>query len=341
MFLVILIVGCIDEIDLNIDNENQFVIVDGRISDVLDTQIVKLDLSPIIGVGNDNILEPISGASVIVKDDSGIQFVFDEDPNNLGEYKRLMAGVTGKTYQLEVLLPDGRTIKSIPERINNPIQIDSIYSKTVTDEFINFSGNKERIDFVELYLNTTYDDTDKPYLRWRVKGVYEFKELYPMAFNPRRCYVTEKIDFNNIAIFNGFDFTGNELNDQLMVKTQVNIRFNSLYAFTVEQYRISEREFNFWHQADQLINIEGTLFDLPPGTIKGNLYNENDPQDVITGYFSVASTTISRAFVGPEDIGYQPQSDCTTLSFRPNPERCANCLIIFNSTLDKPDYWPY
>ena len=341
VIISVLAIGCIDEIDLNIDNEMQFVNVDGLISDRLDTQVIKLDLSPIIGVGNDNILEPITGASVIVKDDSGQAIPFDEDVAHPGQYKSYMAASQGRTYHVEATLPDGKVIKSIPTPVNAAVGIDSIYSRTVTDEFINFSGNKERIDFVELYLNTDYDPSDIPFLRWRVKGVYEFKELYPRAFNPRRCYVTEKVDLNNISIFNGFDFTGNELKEQFMVKTQVNLRFNILYAFTVEQYRMSEREYNFWHQADQLINIEGTLFDLPPGTIKGNLYNENDADEVITGYFSVVSKTVKRAFVTPNDIGYQPQSDCTSLSFRPNPERCANCLLIFNSTLDKPEYWPY
>jgi hypothetical protein len=114
-----------------------------------------------------------------------------------------------------------------------------------------------------------------------------------------------------------------------------------LYAFTVTQQRISEREYNFWKQADQLINVDGTLFDLPPGTIKSNLFNVDNPNEVIPGYFSVVSKTRKIAFVSPFDIGYQPKTICTTIPNRPNPDQCGNCLVIFNSTLEKPDYWPY
>jgi hypothetical protein len=58
------LIGCIDEIRLKIDDDNKSLAIEGLISDIFDTYQIRVHYSAVIGVGNDNVLEPISGAQV-------------------------------------------------------------------------------------------------------------------------------------------------------------------------------------------------------------------------------------------------------------------------------------
>jgi len=339
--LSVIYAACIDEIAFDIASEETSVVVEGLISTELQEYAVKVNESTILGIGIDNIKSPISGATVQVIDDSGVSVSFTEDVEEAGTYIAEMQGIVGKSYHVEVTLPNGNLITSAPEKILPPIQIDSIPIRIEEVSGLNASGNSEITAFVIAEANFEFDPADPPYLRWRVYGEYEFLELYPGAFDLFRCYVTDFIDFNNLALLDGTDVEGNRVENKEVVRTLLNRRFNNIYGFMVSQYRISKKEHEYWSNVDQLINIDGTIFDPPPASIVGNLTNMNNPEELIQGYFSVVSSDFKRQFVETGDLGFFVQTNCTGFSFRPNPPECADCRLIRNSTRDKPPYWPF
>ncbi len=340
-FLLMMCSSCIEEIDLNIDTDQSFVVIDGLIGDELQEYVVRVNTSAIIGVGNDNILNPISGANVYVVSDSGEKMEFIEDPEELGAYKAVTQAKVGSSYSVEVNLPDGSKIISTPTEVLQKVPLQEVDFFVTADGEINSSGNFVTLEYVNVFLNTTFDDNDRPFLRWRAEGIYEFQEVYPMAFNPRKCYINDNIDINNIQIFDGTLLNGVELFDQPVFRTRMNRRFNVIYCAHVTQYRISEQEFDYWANVDQLTNIDGTLFDPPPATIRGNLTNTTDPSVNVQGYFSVVSLSSKRIFIDVQREGFFAETDCTSFTFRPNPPECADCTTIQRSTLEKPDYWPF
>lgn len=333
--------SCIDEIDLNIDNDTQYVVVDGYISNRLDEYTIRLATSAIIGVGNDNIFEDISGAQVEVIDQNGVNIPFTESRDNPGSYLGTMQVDPDLAYEVYIQLADGEVIRSRPAKALPAPNIDSLTYEVVTVREINSAGNPVTNDYIDVFVNTSVNDTEKPFLRWRAQGIYEFKELYPMALNPRRCYVTNNIDLNTLQIFSTDELNGNVLRDEFVVRTSLDLRFNSLYCFHVDQFSISEEEYNYWTNVQKLVELEGALFDPPPGELKNNLISETNPDKIILGYFSVSSSSQERLFIGPSEIGYTILTDCTSLSFRRNPEICADCTLINGSTLEKPFYWPF
>jgi hypothetical protein len=182
-------------------------------------------------------------------------------------------------------------------------------------------------------------DSEKPFLRWRVSGEYEFKEVFPNQFEQQRCYVTNNLDLNRIEIFSTDELNGNALTDQFLVRTPVDGRFNTLYCFHVEQFGISEEEYNYWLNVQKLVELEGSLFDPPPGELKNNLFSETNPDNVVLGYFSVTTVSQKRFFMTPSEIGYTPGTECR--SFRFTTERCQDCTVIVGSSREKPSYWPF
>jgi hypothetical protein len=339
--IILLMFSCVEEIELDIDTDETSIVIDGLIADELAEYEIRVNNSAVIGVGNDNILTPVSGAEVLVMDEDQNAVRFIEKDSNPGVYKAVMQGEMGKAYHVKVTLPGGTIISSEPEIIPEKTFIDSLYFDVNVERELNASGNSVTSEFVDVFLNTTVEEENRPYLRWRVSGEFEFQELYPMAFNPRRCFIKDNIDINSLLIFNSNDLNGNVLYDQKVARMVLNQRFAVIYCIHVSQYQTSEREYNYWENVNQLINIDGTLFDPPPATIRGNLINESNPAQQIQGYFSVVSQSTQRLFIDITKKGFFFQTDCTSLSFRRNPPECADCTIINNSSLERPPYWPF
>lgn len=335
--LMIFCWSCIDEINLDINTEQRSVVIEGLITDSLDIQEVTVSLSSVIGIGNDNILTPVSNATVKLQDDLGNEFEYSEDGN--GKYLLEKAADRGVMYNIEVTLPDGEVYKSIPAAVSVASSIDSVGWAVVDESTRNNAG--ELVERVNMKLNafTKFETDARPYLRWRVKGIYELVEGAPGLLFPLRCYITNLIDLNKIRIFDSNELNGNELFDQTLVETKYDYRFFNNFAFIFSQYSITKEEYDYWNNIDQLLNVDGSLFDSPPGTIIGNIYNVNDPNDIAVGYFSVASVSRYIYFINRNVTTAPVDSYCTTFSFRPNGFGCDDCTVLINSTRDKPDFW--
>ena len=341
IFVSSIIVSCIDEIDLDIFSDERSVVINGLITDKGGESTITVALSPILGIGNDNILDPISGARVTLKNSQNEGIIYSESLEKPGEYSANLNVDVNETYHVEVVLPDGDRIVSEPQTFpQKSPEIENLDFDLVNVETISESGNVAEREIVELYA-TTSTLQENTFLRWRVKGEYQFVERAFGLLNPRNCYVKENIDFNNIVIAESSDFSDRKINNLPIVSTAFNSRFHIVYLFNVFQYSIHPEEYEYWQQVDKLINIDGTLFDPPPGLIFGNLKNETNPNENVQGYFSVVSESFERLFAVPSRKGFFIDSDCFSRPNAPNPERCVDCTSILNSTLERPDYWVF
>ena len=339
LLLMLLCSSCIDEITLDIDSDKQFVIVDGIVADDPGEYRVNLNFSPKIGVGNDNILEPIAGARVKLLGGSSQSYSFQEDVDQSGSYIFTSDGLDAQgEYHLEVELPNGDLIKSKVQKFpEEAVELDTLTWNIVEEEFINETGNVARKDIVEMYAST--QPNSEAFLRWRVTGEFEIVEKYFGILNPRHCYVKENVDFNNVLIADTIDFSGGKIVDEPIINTPLDSRFNILYMFDLAQYTISEEEYDYWVRIESLINVEGTLFDPPPGILIGNLYNDTNQDENVQGYFSLARLSNGRRFVDVTKLGYFADTDCQSRPNATNPEKCVDCTTLNRSTLEKPSYW--
>ncbi len=338
---LIAMAGCIDEIDLNIDNESQFVIVDGLVSDVPGEYKVKLDFSPVIGVGNDNILTPISGAQVSLIGDNGTSVPYTEDDEDLGVYKAFTSVTPGISYHIDITTPDGQNITSIPTIApESSLDITELDFEVAKVENFNVVGNITVTDFVDLFVSLDLAGKRRHPVRWRLDGEYQYLEQGRMLLNPKTCYIKETIDFNNIAILNTEEVATETVENVQLFRTLMNHRFHLLYCFHVFQYALTDEEYNYWSRVEELVNIDGTLFDPPPGSIIGNLVNNTNENGRVQGYFSVVGQTSKRFFVDVSKKDEFARSECADgFAGRNNPPRCSQCTLIRNSTLVKPPYW--
>lgn len=336
LFFTACFVSCIDEVSLDVDAGQRSLVVDGLLSDSFSVQKIKVSQSAVLGYGNDNILTPVPGCNVHVLDDAGNSYDFPE--TEPGVYSKEMKGEPGRTYHLEMTTPDGKAIESHPAVLQKAPAIGTITPKVVVEDVFNQFGNLKKEERVVLHVNTSVADfTERPYLRWRADGEYEFHEM--VSITSKICYVKNRVDLNNLAIFDTHQLAGDSIFDQPIINTVLDGRFADNYCFHVFQYAISKEEYKYWQAVDDILNVDGSLFDPPPGTVRGNLFNVNDPTETVVGYFSVAGVSYRRKFVKPETLGMIYIEHKCDQGFRnPYPE-CSNCLLLGASTLNRPVYW--
>ena len=338
-FLLITSLGCIDEIKLKIDTDQKQLAVDGLIADSLDIYKISVHNSAIIGVGNDNVLEPVTGASVVVYDELGASFEFIE--SELGVYAQLMKGEIGHSYFVEIVLPTGQTIRSAPVKMLPAPKIEKISTEVTEESSLNSAGNLVTDTRLIVKVDTRFDDfIEKPFLRWRAEGIYEFKERNPVSLNFKTCYVENKVDLNNLRIFDTRALGGDRIFDEPFLNTVLDYRFAFQYCFHISQYAMSETEYEYWKAVQDIITIDGSLFDPPPGTVRGNLFDADDPSNIVVGYFSVAGVSTKRYFANPQSLRQTYiEPKCVNSRFRPVTSDCIDCTSISGSTLERPVYW--
>ncbi len=331
--------SCVDEIDLNINTEQRSLVVDGIITDSLNYNSLKISLSSVIGIGNDNILDPVSNATVNLMNSNGDSYPYIEVSD--GKYEVAHAAERGIEYYIDIVLENGKHYQSRPASLRSSSTIDSLKWGVVDGSYVNTAGQfiEESLLNINGFISVP-SGADRPYLRWRVEGMFEFVESFPGLLNPKHCFIPDKLDISNIKIFDTNELNGNVLFDQQIVQTPYNYRFIAQYSMLISQFAMTEEEYLFWESIEEITNIEGGLFDPPPGTVKGNVFNVDDPDEFVAGYFSISSLAQTRYFISQNSTGFSIPRYCWNFSWWPSPFGCDDCTKILNSSLEKPDYWP-
>ena len=194
--------------------------------------------------------------------------------------------------------------------------------------------------YVKVFVNANLvnSDAERVSLRWDISGVYRFPEI-PWTDNPfifiNTCYVDVKNPFNEIDIVNGVDIDGNEVREFEIFEMEADFRFASGFYFTLIQKAIDNEAAAYWQEVKRAIVREGTIFDAPAGQIRSNIIQTEGPAEEVVGYFYTAGIDTIRHSVTREESGNQRHLCGLFMAH----ETCCDCLLIPNSSYEKPHYW--
>lgn len=125
-----------------------------------------------------------------------------------------------------------------------------------------------------------------------------------------------------------------------VIKTiNVDYKFAFNYCVHVRQSSLTKNAFVYWNRVGKTLNLNGQLLEESIGTLKGNISNFDDPSESVAGYFYASAVTTKRMFVPRDSVG-RPVSSCILID-PAFTEPCMDCLIIENSTRERPSYWPF
>ncbi len=274
-------IGCEEPLNWQSVENPKNLVVEGLILNHKGSYIRLSNSTNYNGVLESGNTTPVTGATVIIEDSNGNTHNFYEqsipgtyvDTDNKNDFN----GVIGMSYKVLIETIGGKEYASKSERINEVANFDSLYYLSQKKEKINEYNNIQVERGFQVFSNFQFDSTSK-YIRWGwsyIKTASGFPSQFVEDFG--YVNVTKRMIFNSERI--------NKFEILYLKKMKNKVHYN----LTVKQCNISKEAYEFWEKVkDQEINT-GTVFDSQPSQINGNIYNINDPNEIVFGFVSAAS----------------------------------------------------
>ncbi len=306
---------------------------------------------------NKQVFAKVTGADVRLLDDQGNVFHYQEIiSNDLASIYQLkeVQGETGRTYTLEIDLPNGEHYRSHPQIMPEPFSLDTA---EVHGEWVYYNtanGTVVREPFALAYARTKAPAQPKGhYLHWESEAIYLFNEIVPKPWIPINPYGSSKQCFHN-----------NRLNDQLVAiadlgiyepggvvyenvgKRKIDEAFEKKIAFAIYQRSIGKEAYEYWEKINKLLTANGTIFDAPPAAVAGNIENTTHPDQPALGFFEVGAADTSRIYTANGLLGDEfrlqnvPYCQMDYSKWPPvNYPECNDCLTWLKGSSYEPPWW--
>ncbi len=340
--LVLVLCACSEVINLDTEGVAPQLVIYGRITDGKAGNEVSIALTS----GFNGEQQPVTRAEVrLIENDREIADYIEFSPGNYrlaySDSARL-----GRTYQLSVELSDGRSFLSLPAVMPDQAAEDQLYfDASVVETVVNQAGTAIERNLIQLFTNTRVLDQEKDfYLRWNITESYSYEERIrpppnPFEGPPPPCYITNDITGQQAILFNGAEIKVPVINDLFLSSTEINSRFAFAYYFSVVQTTMDEAAYEYWKLIDEISNIEGSIFDRPAAPVPGNFRNTANPDEEVLGYFEVVRSDTSFVRILSDDIPFYVEIPCTFANREREPPSCTDCILLNNSSYQKPYYF--
>jgi len=288
--------GCTVEFIPEIDENREYLVVEGMITDQQRVNTIKLSRS--LPLGKPLVRKPVRGATVIITDENGDVTTLQElSPGAYSTDSTIFSGHVGGRYALGIKTPDAAYSTDFIEMKPVP-PISSLYYEKVD---IVASADSNRMEQgCRIYLDTHDPSGGCLYFRWNYVETYEYHVPYDVI--NKECWVTERSDrvlIKNTSVYNQASITKYPLN----FIDNYSDKLKEKYSILVNQYSLSKSEFDFWEKVENISQNVGSLYDITPVAIPSNIICNTDPKETVLGYFSVSAVTQKRLFIKDKFVG--------------------------------------
>ncbi len=291
--ILIALAACIDQVSLPVRTEEPRLVVEGQITNEAPPYTVRLTYTGQYGgpSGQPVNEQYVKDAQVTMADDQGRSTRFASMGSGLYQTSdSSFRGQIGRAYSLSVVLTDGKRYATKPERMPAVPAIDSISAKLIK------TGNLS-IPYAFAYgVNSNDPAAVQNYYRWTAYGyTVRLSVGVPCSLgNPSRCNYScwTSASNNSINVYSDEAINGNPIRERFVM--QVPIYTIAPQLVEIQQYAITQANYQFWKLYQQQNARTGSIFDPLPAPVTGNLVNASDPTDLARGYFAVTSVTRRR-----------------------------------------------
>jgi len=338
ILLLSLLIGstsCVEEFWPEIDSYENVLVVDGMLTNGDELGEVKLSVSSSVASPE---LIPVSGASMYILDNQQIEIQLIETDN--GIYKvsdPSFRAVIGGSYQLHILLSNGRRFESDICKLNAQSPIDSVYGLIESHESLDYNHDLQGIQF---YLDNHSNNSDTCNYLWKLSQTFEYRSsfninytwegeflIYPKPDSLRTCWTTHQVT-------NIFTFSTKYIDKPTLTKFPLNYvstetkELSIRYSLFVKQLSISDKAYDYWSELQEQNNSQGNMYSQQPIQIRGNVYNVSNPEELVLGNFTVAGVSEKRIYVNRPGLIFR-YSECM-------PDYEGMRMLNWES----PRYWP-
>ncbi|TXE14201.1 DUF4249 domain-containing protein [Algoriphagus aquimarinus] len=341
LYLLLLIsFGCVQPYEVELEEGPQILTVDGTITSGAGPHRIFLSKSATYGSIFEGLVRPVSGATVIARDELGNMVFFSEKSENRGEYQApdSFFAVIGRSYTLQIQLSDGKVYTSFPEKVTQPPAIKKLSYKSVTTPV---EGEINNASGVQLIVDIDDPGEENNFYYWRNAQATYVLETRPDLFVNKEtrdpapkdccsiCYTSELVGNQSIFIATDDNFNGLSTKIPVAYIPDDGVRFIQTYRIDLRQLSISSEAYRFLRLVKQQSETSGSIFDPPPASIRGNMISLDDPNEVVLGYFIAAGETSRRVYIKGAELDFRQNRGII-------PD---DCREVYDSVVNPPADW--
>jgi hypothetical protein len=349
--------GCIEPLDIKINNEPPKIVVDGMVTNEPGPYKVAIVYSR----NNEEFLRdatPVTSANVVIVENENTFYPMVEVQAGRYQSTTNWQGKIGNMYELRII-NDENEYRSIPQTLTAPGEIDNLSAEFEPNAITFNDDGADEVDAFKILIDAHGADAESDRLRWRFIGVYH-ATTYPqlrtlmtllgdLIPDPRPCsgYVRDgdgirkvgececcdcwPVEYGSTVLLSSPEVAskGYYKRVDLMKIPITPLRFINRYKVEIEQLSLSPELFKYWKLVKAQQESAGNLFQPNAVKARGNMISINSNEEIL-GIFSVNGVTRKSMYIDPSMIPYQLTPD-----FRPDA-----CKTIFSSATDKPATWP-
>ncbi len=336
--------GCVEPYDYQFEEKSNQLVVEAAISTLQGPQTVRLSTTRNIFNRDNEYVLYVEDAIVSVEGSDGNISNFAE--RNSGHYVSApdFQAIEGMRYKLRIAVLNGEVYESAWQEViatsdMGGIEVD--YSKKVEE---NEQGNFVEVDGFNVKAIVNDNVEQRNFYLMRMKLTYKlltFPELYEI-FNPTLgeyvsapksccniCWVGQTL--GDFVVYSDQQVNGSANAEIPLIFYPIESKhFYDKVYFEVFQYSLSAEAYAFWRAMYDLKFRQGTLFDPAPSRLPGNIFNVNDPEEQVVGYFTVSGVSSTGDFI---------TKDMIERNVRYSYEFNDDCRELANSTTEQPGFW--
>lgn len=272
---------------------------------------------------------PEQNASVLIQSAAGTTYVLQETGNQgnynsnaltldaSGQYRVVVTTAGGKKYQSDLV-----TAKQTPA-------IDSI-------------SWQQDSKGVHLFVNTHDPANNTRFYRWQYVQTWEYHSQLETVWGINNGVVYVRDPANQVHVcYNTTLSTGiligtsSALSQDVISNAPIGIipqndtTLQYRASFLVKQYALSPAAYFYWQIIQKNSQQLGTLFDLQPSQLEGNIHAVANAGEPVVGYISASSATEKRIFINSTDLqNWQAPPGSYNCQLVNVPQNPANFLLV-------------
>ena len=303
--LILLCGSCVEPFEPMLEESRKVLVISGMISDQPGRHEIRVSLS---SPYKELVFQGVDFCMVAVEDQEG----------NMVHYSNTGAGVyvadlsdsfleVGDAVRVQVLTPEDRLYRSSYDTILACPELDSVYYELGQQETPDPEFTRPGIQF---YLDMTGTPADSRNIIWQVDETWEYwASLFGThilrGWGDSDMFLTNTIfkcwkhfPLDHVYIGSTRNLSSNELRKlPLNFVSNETDRLSVTYRLHVKQQSLSLAAYDYWKRMNDQSVESGGMYEKQPASVIGNIYNVDDPEEVVLGYFYATQLREQRLFV--------------------------------------------
>jgi hypothetical protein len=295
--------------------------------------------------------EVVTGAMVILQDDSLEEWPYTESPAGSGRYYLFddyFQALPGKKYRMMIYVTDEESYESNWEQLpaSAPGIGEICFEETEMLKYVIEAGNEviNSIPVIQVGIKLPkIESTEFLFYRWDFDAMWIYEAPFPSTESNKICWAVNDNYISNYTLQR--DNVGGYTKELLHIEVPFNERILSEFSVLVKQYTISQQYYGFWDELKKQTE-RGSIFDAPAYNLQSN-FKATAGDLLVSGYFGVVQEQAVRWYFNIGDLSYFTEDFLKRVCMEdiagpgfPAPE-CLDCLGYSNgtSTNIQPEWW--